>query len=712
LLCSGAANGRECLKAGATKPKLGNKIHVVQTLDRNPTPACIPDSLFPWAALIALLAIGATLRCALFSGTLGNDEIRHAYNAYFLTAPDEVKRAVVNWHDDTPYRRMGINLPLWLVMQIFGVSDASMSLVPLAGSLLGITVVFFMMKHLEGLAAAILGGGIYALLPLDVYMGTIWLQDTIFVAVLSMHIYFLIRAIEAQRGRRFAWALAAGLALGYLQFVKEYAILVLAVVGVWVLVRLFCREWRALYVLLAIAIGHVAVQAAMLAVFWPRHPEVLWYWRESLAVMLTAGKQVEPLSNILYLVWYRLTQMWLFGYLVVAFPVAAIVALASRRTRHRLIWLVLLLTQAGVLYGAMKNTQGQTRYMLQLALPFIVLTTIGIWRLIQWSRISLRPTLAGLLILACCGATAGALRPEHQQFHADRTRAVRGAHQFAHRWSNRLPIFAADAYTMRLLYQFNRFEPFTNGLFDLGQSLGAPRGLVVLSFHEHKWMGRHPPTPPPKNWAQIFAVDGPAHWARVYRIRGPAKLPSSGRNELLRLGDPEQANVEFASGDLAPVSLKPDAATGALKLLVTGAGPHVLLLKKKGSYQIRCPGAWTDPEHPRMLVVVKVKASAPLEVRAGLRSRTVNMPRMGEIIDEYGESIELSERMQEVRFEKTFDAQTYAYGIPLVRFDGPDDASIHIRDIRFYAMPDTSLTQPALPTSNPQAGPTTDQAGQ
>lgn len=655
---------------------------------RPPTIDSRASTLPSWAIIVALLALCAISRLALFSSTLGNDDLRHAFAAYFLVSSDAEKHAVVKWSDDVPYRRMGINLPLWLSMRVFGVSDASMALAPLAGSLLGVASVFFLLRHMSGLPAAVLAGGIYAALPEDVYMGTLWLQDTIFVGVLSLHIYLLVRAIDSHGGRRLAWAMAAGLALGYLQFTKETTFLLLAITGIWSLVALRRKEPGAMSLFVLVLLGFVAVQFAMAAVFWPRHPELLFYWRETLSFMWDKAQNSPPLPVILELLWKRTTHYWLFGYLIVAFPITATIALVSRRTKHRLVWAMLLLTQAGVLYGAMRMTQGQNRYLLQLALPFVILTSIGLWRIVEWLKINHRPSWTFLFILAAIGATASAIRPERQQYGMDRTYGLRSCYQYLRSNAGRDPIFAAGSdagsYTFRTLYQFNGFQDFRGGLFDLSRSLGADRGLVVLSDLEKYWLGRTPPPTPP-NWEQVFSVDGRVRWARVYRLTGRAELPD-GEVELLNLSQHEDLQFRLSGDGAAREPIRTES--GSLEFELKSDAPAWLFVEKRQSFLRMCPGVWTDGRHPRLTLIAQARSSKPVSAGIGIKNEAAAQSDMiGSARIDYAPPVELGPDPRELTCVVSFPPGTYAYAVPVVRVEGSAGTSVIVEALRLVASP-------------------------
>ncbi len=661
----------------------------VPTAQSGPSTLHSSASTLPsWAILVALLALSTTSRLALFSSTLGNDDLRHAFAAFFLVSSDSDKHAVVKWSDDVPYRRMGINLPLWLCMRVFGVSDASMSLAPLAGSLLGVASVFFLLKHLSGLPAAVLAGGLYAALPEDVYMGTLWLQDTIFVGVLTLHVYLLVRAIDSRGGRRVAWALAAGLALGYLQYTKETSFLLLSMTGMWSLVALWRKVPGAIRLFVFVVLGFVVVQFAMLAVFWPRHPELFFYWRETLSFMWDKAQDSPPASVIMELLWKRTTHYWLFGYLIAAFPITATIAFASRRTKHRLIWAMLLMTQAGVLYGAMRMTQGQNRYLLQLALPFVILTSIGLWRLVEWMRLDRRPAWAFLFILAAIGATAAAIRPERQQYGRDRTLGLRSCYQYLRSNAGRDPIFAAGSgagsYTFRTLYQFNGFQNFRGGLFDLSRTLGADRGLVVLSDLEKYWLGRTPPPTPP-NWEQVFAMDGRVRWARVYRLTGRAELPD-GEVELLNLSQYEALQFRLSGDGAARESARKES--GSLEFDLRSEAPAWLFVEKQQSFLRTCPGVWTDGRHPRLTLVVRARSSKPASANIGIKIETVaTSDEIGTGQIAYATPVELGPDPRELTCLASVPSGTYAYAVPVVRVEGSAGTSVIVEALRLVAAP-------------------------
>ena len=210
-------------------------------------------------ALLSLaLLVGLVVRLHFFTGLIASDDLTYAFAAQYMFS-SEVERP---FEDATAgavaVRRIGLNLPLFLSMQVFGVHEWSLALAPLVFSLAGIPIMFGLLRLIAGPAAGLLAAWLWACLPVDVYTATLWLPDNIFATVFAAFLLFLY-ASERRERARWLLAFAAGLALGYLEYVKEIAWiffvpLVLWSACTWWKTRRF--DWRIVHV----GLGFLVVQ--------------------------------------------------------------------------------------------------------------------------------------------------------------------------------------------------------------------------------------------------------------------------------------------------------------------------------------------------------------------------------------------------------------------------------------------------------------------
>src|SRR5512139_1245989 len=147
------------------------------------SPGDVPRCTGERVALAVIVLAGLLVRLYFFTGTIGNDDLRHAYDAHLLFPVGAEKQVLVNY--DAIYRRMAVNLPLGLCMQVFGVHEWSLALTPLAFSLAGCVFLYLALRRLAGPAAGLAAAAVWAVLPTQVYQATLWLQDDVFTGTLA-----------------------------------------------------------------------------------------------------------------------------------------------------------------------------------------------------------------------------------------------------------------------------------------------------------------------------------------------------------------------------------------------------------------------------------------------------------------------------------------------------------------------------------------------
>jgi hypothetical protein len=485
-------------------------------------------------ALFVIVLAGLAIRLFFFTGTIGNDDLPHAYAAYFLFSPDAEKHAVVNWPDDALYRRMAINVPLWLSMRALGVHEWSLALTPLVFSLAGSVFMYLTLRLLAGTAAGLAAAAVWACLPAQVYQATLWLQDDVFSGTFAAFLFFFIAALDSRGRRRLLYGLAAGMALAYLQYAKETACLLVVPTAVVLLVAAL-RDRRALWTGGAVLLGFAGLHALAGLLFWHLNGSFWWYWAEAVAAVQSKASLSVPVPEMLKLFWQRFCQKWLLGYAVVVFPLFAGAAFLSRRAPHRLLLALLLGVQLFVWYGATCLTTGQDRYAQQLSAPYVAISVLGVVLMANRLATGRRRRLF-LTSLAACGlvaATAAALRRDRQQFQWGRMQSLRLGFDFYRAMAApHEPIYTfetparAASFTRRACYQFAGFESPAGGFRDWHPGETPDSGWAVLSFLESRLGGENLSIP--ANW--LLEYEGgmrpertrPGLWTRVYHIVPPA----------------------------------------------------------------------------------------------------------------------------------------------------------------------------------------------
>ncbi len=627
------------------------------------------------APLLVVLA-GLAVRLWLFGGTLGNDDLRHVYAAQFLFAADAEKHAVIHWPDDTAYRRMGVNLPLWIALRACGAHDRALALVPLAGSLLGIISAYFLLRRIGGETAALAGLSIYAFLPADVYMATVWLQDTLFAGVLTFAVLMLVLAVDSRGARQWACAIGAGLALAYLQYLKETAGLLFLAVLAWIVVRMASRR-PAARLLGGLLIGALAIHALMAAVFWVRHPDVLYYWRETLAFVGEKSGMSYPLTGILRILAGRLFDEWLLGYLVIAFPLLLVVFARQKSVPCRRLILAITLIQVAVLIGAMRMTQGQDRYVLQLAPSFVIISAVGAARLLERVPFRSRALRAAAALALCGGLSGAALRTSQQQYASDRTSALQAAMRFVRTHAAEdEPIFAAldgrASYTMRSLYQFNEFRPLKGGAYDLALIPLATRGFAVLSYLERNTIGKAPEWT--KRLTRVFHRSDGQRWASVYRIERAAPPPVAPGPTVL---DRNSARAR-TRGPGRLIAGADDGASWSCGIAGQGA-PVWIFLEPANTLSRRWPGVPAGPGAARARVRATVECDANAQVQLGLGVRAISLADTATVpVYRYSRTSKPGAQSIEMTFEQPLAPDRLSFIVPVVRVTSSERCTIRV----------------------------------
>lgn len=485
-------------------------------------------------ALLALAVFfGLAIRMYFFTGLIAGDDVTHVfYSHYMFQARAERPYAmeqrydVLSDHASVISRRLGVNVPQGLSVLVFGVHEWSLALVPLVFSLAGIVVMYGVLRVLAGPAAGLLGAWMWACLPVDVYHATVWLQDNIFATVFAVFVLGLAASERADK-RRYFYALLAGVALGYLEYVKEVAYMCFAPLGVWAIYSSWKNrrmDWRIVYVLL----GFLVMQVLASVYFWWDGAGPLAFWRLTLARYLEVFRHhqaTHPFPGNLVAAWRYLCNQWVFGYAVVVSPLLVLGALVSKRTPLRGLLGLLLVLQAFIMLEALKRGNWTQRYTLQMTAPFLILTVLGVRALLarlaeRWDR-RLMPLVSVLLVVA----TAAALSKEWQQHGRSRAEVLRQAYGYLRECAAENERIYTGHSPNIILSEYDVLAgmmPFKGGLGGLAHAYEARQGWVVISHLDQNprrglrqgFRGIAP------NWLEVFRAEnrGGRYYARVFKI--------------------------------------------------------------------------------------------------------------------------------------------------------------------------------------------------
>jgi hypothetical protein len=471
------------------------------------------------AHLVLALVVAVAVRLYAFTGTIVSDDLTHAWAATHFW-DDPVEHSMPDGEDSgytVNARRIGVNLPLWAASAVAGPSERTFAMVPLLFSLLGLLAVAAWAGVLAGPRSAVLAAWLWGVLPVDVWHATIWLQDNVYAAILAAAGAALAWGVRSDR--RAPWLLA-GVALGYLQYVKESAaVLTLALVvlgGVW--------SWRrrqlhrhTLWLLAGLAIAHLAAIGYFAIVTGdPLHYFVHWISRQ-VAVEHGALPRAFP-ANFVRLGFY-LTYCLALG---LGLPVAAWwgVRWLRRDAAPRMLQVqtaLILMVQLAITLHVLRWGAWTMRYLLQVTPVLIAVSAAGLAS--AWPQVSAarRNALAAALVIATAlGVLLG--QPQHGHFRGEVARQALAA--FARDIPDDIPIYvvASDReahYTDRAFALLSGYKPRAGGFHLTRAPDDIRRGVLVWASYE-----RHlaPPAAPPGRALFSAQTRGGRDWLVAYAV--------------------------------------------------------------------------------------------------------------------------------------------------------------------------------------------------
>ena len=470
--------------------------------------------------IAAAIVVGLAARLATWTGMIASDDLTHAWAALHVW-DDPIEHAMPDG-PGSPYtvnaRRVGVNLPLAAAVAVAGPTEAALGAVPLVASLLGILACAAWAGALAGRRAAVVAAWLAAVLPIDVWQATIWLQDSLYAAGLAAAMAAGAWAVRTGQPR---WWLITGLCLGYLQYVKESAAILVVVFAVAGLVRSI-RARRLDRGTLWLLLGVAAVQIAATLYWWKAMGDPTYYVRAWLGRQadLEAVPAMKPFPH-------NLVRLGLYVGYHLALGVGGLVAgafavrwlrrgAAPARIRHDA--LLVGAVQLVLLIHVLRWGASTQRYLLQLT-PFVIaLGAAGLaeaWpaRSPRWRTVA----LAAVIATTALGLVVG--RPQHGRFRADVARRLYAALPTLAPADTPVYVVITDHpghYTDRALalldgYRHDRFHVVTD-------PHTVTRGLVVYSNTE-----RHParPVSPPGRKVFATATPGDFRWLEVYAVGLP-----------------------------------------------------------------------------------------------------------------------------------------------------------------------------------------------
>jgi len=258
--------------------------------------------------LPALLLAALALRLAFFTGCFGSDEVTYSEQA--------LKIAQGHWarSDYIGAVRLGISLPVGFLVWLFGRSEFVANLWSLLCSLGEIALVYLIARRFWGERAAVLSGLVLAFTPLHAHYAGRLMADAPLAFFISLSFFALF---EGDRSGRRAYYLCAGLAAGFVWWIKSSV----ALVFVFVFALYVLRERRVHSKWLLMATGFLAMLVLNGLVFLVMEGDFWKIWR-----MTTSGaaEYVQKVSSsndptfYLRLLLLDIKHTWLLGPLAAA----------------------------------------------------------------------------------------------------------------------------------------------------------------------------------------------------------------------------------------------------------------------------------------------------------------------------------------------------------------------------------------------------------
>lgn len=468
-------------------------------------------------AIAAAIVVGLVLRLGWWTAAIGSDDLTHAWAATHLGG-DPIEHGMPDGPDSAytvNARRLGVNLPLAAAAAIAGPSETTFAAATLVESLLGILACALLAGALAGRRAAVVAAALAAVTPIEVWQATIFLQDTLWSAGLAATLAALAHA--GRHDRRWAW-IAAGLGLGYLQYVKESAaVLVLALVVLGAV-----RSWRArridrgtLWLLAGVALVQVAV-----ALYWwravgdPGYYVRAWLGRQT-AVEEQAVARPFPHNLVrlgLYLGYHQALGL---GLLFAAGLGVRWLRRGDAPARVRQDLAVIAALQLALLLHVLRWGAWTQRYLLQLTPIVIAVGAAGLATAWPHARMRTRQlAVAAVIATTALGLLLG--RPQHGRFRVDVVRAAAVA--IERTLPADAPVYVVLGprpahYTDRVLALLDRYRhPRWSVIADPAM---ITRGVIVYAHLE-----RHPTRPVAPPGRQVFVATEPGgkQWIEVYAV--------------------------------------------------------------------------------------------------------------------------------------------------------------------------------------------------
>ncbi|MBI4681738.1 MAG: glycosyltransferase family 39 protein, partial [Nitrospirae bacterium] len=180
--------------------------------------------------LFALILVSAVaLRIIYYMGPSGADDMIYFSVVEKLLSNQDAGTAIsssTHWGV-----RLGMVLPVWAAMKVFGISEFSSYLFPMLSSAGIMVFIYIAALRLFNHQVALLSSLTFALLPQDVYLSTVMYPDGPVVLFSALFIYLFYK-LSGNKETDAVQAIIAGIILGLAYYIRETALILLITVPI------------------------------------------------------------------------------------------------------------------------------------------------------------------------------------------------------------------------------------------------------------------------------------------------------------------------------------------------------------------------------------------------------------------------------------------------------------------------------------------------
>jgi hypothetical protein len=172
-----------------------------------------------WAILAGVVLVALGIRLIWFQGVGTSDTLMNVQYAY------DIHNGDFPTNGNQANSRLGLLIPVSVLYGVFGVSELSSALYPLALSLLGVVLIFLFGKLLFNEKIGLIAAALLAIYPLDVLYATRLMSDVPSAVFGALSVYLFLIGEKSGKGWK-SWALygLSGMSLGISFSIREMAV--------------------------------------------------------------------------------------------------------------------------------------------------------------------------------------------------------------------------------------------------------------------------------------------------------------------------------------------------------------------------------------------------------------------------------------------------------------------------------------------------------